>query len=113
MTENKLFKMGVSRVKNTGIILEKELSTDEVFNELIHYANENKKLKKENEQLKSKYSEQCTQLDFLKNENRHMRDLVNENKQLKQQLASIDRLIDDLGSDEMCRQYNEIIGDVE
>ena len=63
MTENKLFKMGVSRVKNTGIILEKELSTDEVFNELIHYANENKKLKKENEQLKQSLERKQRRID--------------------------------------------------
>lgn len=44
---------------------------------------ENKELKKENEQLKSKYSEQCIQNDFLKNQ--HMRDLVKEIKQLKEE----------------------------
>ena len=42
-------------------------------------------LTEENEQLKSKYSEQCIQLDFLKDENQHMRDLVNENRQLKKE----------------------------
>ena len=40
----------------------------------------------ENEELKSKYSEQCIQLDFLKDENQHMRNLVNENNQLKKEL---------------------------
>lgn len=45
-------------------------------------------------------------------------DLLNqlneENEQLKQQLADVDRLIDDLGHDEMRRQYEEIFkGDVE
>lgn len=40
--------------------------------------------------------------------------LLNENEQLKQQLADIDRLIYDLGHDEMRRQYEEIFkGDVE
>lgn len=51
-----------------------------VLNEL---ADENKEIKKENEQLKSKYSEQCVQNDFLKNQ--HMRDLVKEIKQLKEE----------------------------
>lgn len=41
------------------------------------------KLKRENEQLKSKYSEQCIQNDFLKNQ--HIRDLVKEIKQLKEE----------------------------
>lgn len=36
-----------------------------------------------------------------------------ENKELKQQLSDIDKLINDLGSEEMCRQYDEIIGDFE
>lgn len=45
-------------------------------------------LNDENEQLKSELSEQGTQLDFLKDENKHMRDLVNENEQLKQALKN-------------------------
>ena len=43
MTE-KRFKMSNSRVKATGIILEKELSTDEVFNEIVYLTNENEQL---------------------------------------------------------------------
>lgn len=39
--------------------------------------------------------------------------IVDENEELKQQLADIDRLIYDLGHDEMRRQYEEIFkGDV-
>lgn len=38
----------------------------------------------ENEQLKQQLSEQGTQIDFLKDENIHMRNVLNENKQLKQ-----------------------------
>lgn len=41
----KQFKKSVSRTLATGIILEKELSTDEVFNELIKLEQENKELK--------------------------------------------------------------------
>ena len=41
-------------------------------------------------------------------------DVKKEKEQLKQQLADVDRLIDDLGHDEMRRQYEEIFkGDVE
>lgn len=47
---------------------------------------ENIQLRQKNEELKSEYSEQCIQLDFLKDENQHMRDLVNENEQLKEEL---------------------------
>ena len=48
--------MGISRTKKTGIILERELSTDEVFNELVYCVNKNKHLKNENEQLKQTIS---------------------------------------------------------
>ena len=57
MTE-KRFKMSNSRVKATGIILEKELSTDEVFNEIVYLTNEN-------EQLKQRNSRQAKRLDNL------------------------------------------------
>lgn len=70
--------------------------------------------------LNDENAELYIQLDFLKDKNRHIRDLVNENeqlkkenKELKQQLSDIDKLINDLGSEEMCRQYDEIIGDME
>lgn len=40
--------------------------------------------------------------------------ILQENNQLKQQLANVERLIDDLGSEELRRQYEEIInGDVD
>ena len=42
------------------------------------------------------------------------KEVKKENEQLKQELADVDRLIDDLGHDEMRRQYEEIFkGDVE
>ena len=55
-------------------------------------------LKKENEQLKKDVeywkqeeliSEQAIQLDYLKDENRHMSEVLDENKQLKQQEEKI------------------------
>ena len=39
--------------------------------------------------------------------------LNDENEQLKQELYHIDKLIEDLGHEEMKRQYEEICGDVE
>ena len=40
-------------------------------------------LRKENKQLRIQLSEQGTQIDFLKDENHHMKHVLNENKQLK------------------------------
>lgn len=85
-------------------------------------------LKEENEQLKSEYKLLHIQYrdlqkfvennfdEYLTQEklNRQIIKLSDENEQLKQQLADIDRLIYDLGHDEMRRQYEEIFkGDVE
>lgn len=39
--------------------------------------------------------------------------VAEENEQLKQELYHIDKLIEDLGHEEMKRQYEEICGDVE
>ena len=44
------------------------------------------RLEKKNEQLKEELSEKDIELDYLQSENKHMRDLVNENKQLKFEL---------------------------
>lgn len=73
-----------------------------------------KELEEENEQLKSKYSEQCIQLDFLKDENQHMRDLVNKNEQLQErnnrqakQLDNIYQLIEQKDY----RALNDILDD--
>lgn len=96
---------------------------------LIRLSMENKELKKQNEYLKS--SDNITRLEIqirkLKEENKKLQSeiswenikygtlkiLEDENKELKQQLSDIDKLINDLGSEEMCRQYDEIIGDLE
>ncbi len=45
------------------------------------------KLEKENEQLK----ERCIQFDFLKAENSHMKSVLEENEQLKQQIRDMSR----------------------
>ena len=47
----KQFKKSVSGTLATGIILEKELSTDEVLNELIKLEKENKELKKQVDEM--------------------------------------------------------------
>lgn len=63
------------KAKNDG--LEKDLQeTMNIF----------KEFEKENEQLKSNYSEQSIQLDYLKDENKHMQEVLKENRQLKKQL---------------------------
>lgn len=46
----------------------------------------NKKLKERIKQQEQLISEQAIQLDYLKDENRHMSEVLDENKQLKQQL---------------------------
>lgn len=65
-----------------------------------------KELEDENEQLKSDYSEQCIQLDFLKAENSHMKQVLEENEQLKQQVQNIHKLIDKKIT-EVKREYNK------
>lgn len=80
--ENKELKMGINSLKL--LVQDWEALDEEKDEQLDRQSQALKKLKKENEQLKSKYSEQCTQLDFLKDENKHMRYVLNENKQLKQ-----------------------------
>ena len=91
-------------------------------------------LNDENEQLKQQLSEQGTQIDFLKDENKHMRKVLEENKELKQNLKQIQdslwtteyikklekennqlkqennaliKLINDLGNEEMDRQMED------
>ena len=61
------------------------------------------KKNKEIEQLKTQLSEQGTQIDFLKDENKHMRKLVNENEQLKQRITtqSVDR-------EQLCKRIDEV-----
>lgn len=69
------------------------------------------KLYNENEQLRTKNNAYIQDIEVFKEENTHLK---LENEQLKQQLADVERLIDDLGHDEMRRQYEEIFkGDVE
>lgn len=54
--------------------------------EIVNLLNE---LHEEKELLKKELSEQGTQLDFLKDENIHMRNVLNENEQLKQQMQRL------------------------
>lgn len=50
-------------------------------------------LSNENEQLKQQLSKQGTQIDFLKDENTHMRNVLKENKQLKQSIKEVVELL--------------------
>lgn len=91
---------------------------------------ENEELKKENKELqitKNFWKEQCsyrvkehknhysinhcrcTADDFIHELTKGYKGLQKENEELKQQLADIDKLIYDLGHNEMQRQYKEII----
>lgn len=56
-------------------------------------------LNDENEQLQHIVGEQGVQLDFLKDENQHMRSVLEENKELKQQ---IQQDIDDI---RLCQSF--------
>lgn len=51
------------------------------------------RLTEENEQLKQQLSEQGTQIDFLKDENTHMRNVLNENKQLKEEIKNLNDVL--------------------
>ena len=84
------------------------LSGEEVANKLNELSDENEQLKKEIENIKDKerikqheelISEQAIQLDYLQDENKHMKDVLNENKQLQPfiELANkYDKTIDEL-----------------
>ena len=50
-------------------------------NDLANFLNQ---LQEENEQLKSKISEQGVQLDFLKAENKHMKSVLRKNRELEE-----------------------------
>lgn len=64
-----------------------------------------KKLKEENEQFYNIANDYNIPFDKLCET---FEQCLDENEQLKKQLADVDRLIDDLGHDEMRRQYEEI-----
>lgn len=51
----------------------------------LYLCNELNHLHEETQELKHELSEQGIQIDFLEAENQHMRDLINENKQLKEE----------------------------
>ncbi len=105
MTENKRYSFYKENDYVTFFDYSEGMNYGDVVNHLNSYADEvkayskqnrkliilknnliedNQRLENENEKLKQQVSEQGTQIDFLKDENKHMRDLVNENEQLKQ-----------------------------
>ena len=97
-----------------------DILTGEKLNNQFEVSLKLNSLNDENEQLKSEIEKLSYANEDLLSEKRNwqrMSDeyckLSEENEQLKQQLADIDRLIYDLGHDEMRRQYEEIFkGDV-
>ena len=96
-------------VDDNGITLWKE----EVVYELNSFAEENKELMKENEQLKSdaiywsKNAEaRLKEIDKLRKEKEQLKDTLAFRSN---QLALMEKLIDDLGTDEMCREMEDIL----
>lgn len=71
-----------------------KMQRDEFYHGARENANRVKQLKKENEELKDKNSQLQETLAFRSN-----------------QLALMERLVDDLGSEEMVRQMEEILND--
>ena len=85
-------------------------------------ANYNIKLVEENEELKKEYSklkhrhsllhDVCVEAECDRDGyHKDVLSLEKENEQLKKELYQIDKLIEDLGHEEMKRQYEEIYGD--
>jgi translation initiation factor 1 (eIF-1/SUI1) len=72
MTENKRYRKVMGLIENTD---------GETFD-----LSEIEDLLNEQEEI---IIEQSIQLDFLKNENKHMKDVLNENKQLKERIKEL------------------------
>lgn len=96
-------------VDDNGITLWKE----EVVYELNSFAEENKELMKENEQLKSdaiywsqNAEARLKEIDKLRKEKEQLKDTLAFRSN---QLALMEKLIDDLGTDEMCREMEDIL----
>ncbi len=77
-------------------------------------------LRKENKQLRIQLSEQGTQIDFLKDENHHMKHVLNENKQLKkrntnqyQQLTELWQIIEEENWEKLIAMNNQMKEDEE
>ena len=105
MTERfEIFPQNVAK-DGTLIIIQKGLKLYNI-SDVVDLLNEHE----EKEQLKKIVNNQQVEIDYLAHVNSEFKE---ENKKLKQQLYYIDKLINDLSSEEMCRQYDEIIGDFE
>lgn len=71
--------------------IELELENTKDRNDDAYY--ELYQVKKKNEQLKQQLSEQGIQIDFLSDENTHMRNVLNENKQLKEEIKDLNDVL--------------------
>lgn len=65
--------------------------TDERGLYLCEWLKELNDLSDENEQLKEQLSEQAIQLDYLIPENKHMKDVINENKQARKRIRELEK----------------------
>ena len=85
----------------------KQYDIEEECDLLNELSDKNRQLEKENEQLKSELGEKDIQIDFLKSENIHMSDLVNENNQLKSELKALRKKYNDF-SDMVDKRLKEM-----
>jgi hypothetical protein len=93
-----------------------DTKTNQIYNLIDVYDVSEKELIKLLNELHEENIELHIQNDFLKDENQHMRDLVNENKQLKKQLESEHTMLDNaillertrMGQNSL-KQYKEAI----
>ena len=82
MTENKRYI-----VDDAGTLI--DIQTRECYDIVEEVVDLLNNLSDENEQLKQQISEQCIQLDYLNDENKHMRYVLNDNRQLKERIKKV------------------------
>ena len=83
MTENKRYI-----VDDAGTLI--DIQTRECYDIVEEVVDLLNNLSDENEQLKQQISEQCIQLDYLNDENKHMRYVLNDNRQLKERIKKVE-----------------------
>ena len=93
MTE-KRFEVVMNEFDEVEYIMDKVAMEDRDFADFIDFVED---VCNENEQLKEQLSEQGTQIDFLKDENKHLGEVLRENKQLKCMLKQLESKYEDKG----------------
>ena len=93
MTE-KRFEVVMNEFDEVEYIMDKVAMEDRDFADFIDFVED---VCNENEQLKEQLSEQGTQIDFLQAENKHLGEVLRENKQLKCILKQLESEYEDKG----------------